>query len=78
MRSLIVAGIVIVVIGVLMLIPGGSFITRRNVLKVGEIRVTADEQRSIPPWAGGVVMLVGVALIVTGARRVMKERPAGS
>jgi hypothetical protein len=68
MRQLIAGGIVILGLGVVLL-RGASFTTRRDVLKVGDVKVTADEQRSVPPWVGGAVMLAGVALIGAGARK---------
>ena len=43
--------------------------TRRDVIKVGDFKVTADERQSIPPWAGGVAVAVGIALVAAGARR---------
>ena len=69
MRPFILAGIVILGLGAFVLLRGASFTSRRDVLKIGDVKVTADEQHSIPPWAGGVAMLAGVALIAAGARR---------
>jgi hypothetical protein len=39
------------------------------VLKVGDVKVTADEQQSIPPWAGALAVATGVGLILAGARQ---------
>jgi hypothetical protein len=39
------------------------------VLEVGDFKMTADERRSLPPWAGGLAVGVGVALLVTGIRK---------
>jgi hypothetical protein len=69
MRPIILAGIVLLCLGVFFLIRGGTFTTRRDVLKVGDVKVTADEQQSIPPWAGWVVVAAGVGCVVAGARR---------
>jgi hypothetical protein len=69
MRQFIIAGIVILGLGVFVLLRGASFTSRRDVLKVGDVKVTADEQHSIPPWAGGVIVLAGVALIAAGTRK---------
>jgi hypothetical protein len=69
MRQLIAAGIVILCLGAFVLLRGASFTSRRDVLKVGDVKVTADEQHSIPPWVGGALMLAGVALIGAGARK---------
>jgi hypothetical protein len=69
MRQLILAGILILGLGAFLLLRGGSITTRRQVLKVGDVKVTADEQQSIPPWVGGVAMVAGVALIIAGAQK---------
>ena len=69
MRQLILAGILILGLGALLLLRGGSITTRREVLEVGDVKITANEQQSIPPWVGGVAMVAGVALIITGARK---------
>jgi hypothetical protein len=36
---------------------------------VGDVKVTATERQSVPPWAGGAAVLVGAALILSGARK---------
>ena len=75
MRQLVIAGIVVLVLGALVvLFRGLSFSSRHEVLKVGDLKVTATEQQSIPPWVGGAAMVLGVGLIVAGARK----RSAGS
>jgi hypothetical protein len=69
MRPLILVGIVLLGLGAYVLVRGGSFTSRHDVLNVGDVKVTADEQRSIPPWLGGAAIAMGAALIVAGARR---------
>jgi len=69
MRQLILAGILILGLGAFLLLRGGSITTQREVLEVGDVKITANEQQSIPPWVGGVAMVAGVALIITGARK---------
>jgi hypothetical protein len=68
MRQYFIAGIVILGFGAFVLLRGASFTSRRDVLKVGDVKITADEQQSIPPWVGGVAMAVGAVLIVAGTR----------
>jgi drug/metabolite transporter (DMT)-like permease len=68
MRISIVAGIVLIVAGVFVLLGGGSFTSRRDVFNVGHMRVTAEEQRPILPWAGGLAALAGAGLIIVGVR----------
>ena len=69
MRVWIVAGIVLIVAGAFVLLGGGSFTSRRDVLTVGDLKVTAEEQQPILPWVGGLAALAGAGLIVVGVRR---------
>jgi hypothetical protein len=39
------------------------------VLKVGDVKVTADQQQSVPPWMGWLAILAGSAIAVADARR---------
>ncbi len=69
MRPVIIAGIVLLGLGVFLLFKGGTFTSRRDVLKVGDVKVTADQQQSIPPWAGWVVVTAGLGCILIGRRQ---------
>lgn len=69
MRPLTIAGIILIAIGAFVLIRGASFTSRREVLKVGDVKVSAEEQQFIPPWAGWLAIVAGGALAVAGARR---------
>ena len=69
MRQSVMLGIALIVVGAVVYLRGGSFTTKREVLKVGDVSVSAEERRSIAPWAAGLVVLAGIALVTTGARR---------
>ena len=64
-----IAGAVLIVVSLVVLLGGGSFTSKRDVLKVGDLKVTADEQRAIPPWAAGLGIAVGAVLLFSGVRR---------
>jgi hypothetical protein len=69
MRTSLIAGIIILGLGAFVLLRGANFTSRRDVLKVGDVKVTADERQSVPPWVGWVAVLAGGAIIATGARQ---------
>ena len=69
MRTSTLAGIALIIAGAFVLLNGGSFTSRRNVLDVGGLKVTAEEQHPIRPWVAGLAVLAGVGLVVTGVRR---------
>ncbi len=65
-------GIVLVILGIVALVYGGfSYNKSRTVLKVGSVNVTATENKSVavPAVAGVIVLIGGIALLVTGSRR---------
>ena len=68
-RQYLIAGLVLFSLGAFVLIRGASFTTKREVLKVGDVQVSADQRQSIPPWVGGLAMVAGVALVFAGTRR---------
>lgn len=70
MKPQVIAGIVLVVLGALVLFTGGlSFGSQRSVMRVGDVEVSAEEQRVIPAWVGGVAIVGGLLLVGTGVRR---------
>jgi uncharacterized membrane protein YidH (DUF202 family) len=64
-------GILLVVVGLVALIYGGISWTRRDtIVDAGPIEITKDKREgvSIPPIAGVVAVVAGVALIATRGR----------
>jgi len=66
------AGIVLIVLGVLALVYQGiTYTTRENVFKLGPIEANKEERKTIPlpPVVGGIALVAGVALVVAGSRK---------
>lgn len=66
MKPMVIAGIVIAGLGAFVLVKGLSYGSQSNVLKVGDLQVSAEEQRMVPPWVGGVAVVGGLLLIGAG------------
>ena len=67
-----VAGIVLLVVGVLALAYGGiNYTHQEKILDIGPIHATHEEHEQIPlpPILGGAALVGGVALLVLGARQ---------
>lgn len=67
-----IIGIVLVVLGILGLAYGGiTWTTSEKVVDLGPLQVTHDKTRSLPlpPIAGGVCLIAGVVLLVSGGRQ---------
>jgi hypothetical protein len=67
-----IAGIVLIVIGIVGLVWGGFSWTReRTVLEIGGLKATAKERETIPlpPVVGGVALVAGIVLLVLPRRK---------
>ena len=65
-------GVVLIVLGVIGLVWGGiTWTSRDKVLDVGPVHVTKEEHKSlpVPPIAGAVCLVAGVALVLVGGKR---------
>jgi hypothetical protein len=72
MKPMSVAGIVLVVFGVLALVYQGiTYTSRETVLDLGPLHATAERQRTLPlpPVLGGLAVAGGVLLVVAARRR---------
>ena len=72
MKPITLIGIVLVVLGALALAYQGINYTRHEkVLDIGPIHATAEthERIPLPPVIGGLALIGGVVLLVTGARQ---------
>lgn len=67
-----IVGIILVVVGLIGLIWGGvSWTSEKTVVDLGPIEARAKERETIPipPIAGGLALIAGVALLVVPRRR---------
>jgi UDP-N-acetylmuramyl pentapeptide phosphotransferase/UDP-N-acetylglucosamine-1-phosphate transferase len=66
-----IAGIVLIVIGLIGLIWGGiSWTEEKTVVDLGPIQAQAQEQKTIPitPIVGGIALVAGIVLLVVPGR----------
>ena len=67
-----IAGIVLIVIGLVGLVWGGfSWTQERTVADLGPVDIRAQEREGIPvpPLVGGIALVAGIVLLVVPARR---------
>ena len=65
-------GIVLIVAGILMMIfTGINFTTEKKVVDAGPIEINKKEDKRVgwPTYAGGIVAVVGVVLVVAGRKK---------
>jgi hypothetical protein len=77
MKSFVIMGVVLIVLGAAGLIYGGiNYTTKKNVVDLGSVELQVDQKKHIdmPPILGGVAVAVGVALLFVGRRGAARGR----
>ena len=70
MRPIGYLGLALIVIGAAVLaMRGFSYTKERDQVNVGPIELSAERKGFIPPWAGGVAIVLGAALVFAGRKQ---------
>ncbi len=69
MRAGVIVGIVLIALGAVVLFRGASYRSQHDIVKIGDVKVTASDRREIPSWVGIVSIVAGAALTVGAFRR---------
>ena len=72
MKPITIAGIALIVLGIIALAYQGiTYTSRETVIDLGPLKATAERERTfpLPPIVGGVAVLAGVALAIAGSRK---------
>jgi hypothetical protein len=68
MRLLQVLGVALVIAGVVLLWKRPSYKSRQDVVTIGDLKATVEQQQGIPHWVGAAVAGGGVLLLLAGGR----------
>lgn len=63
------AGVVLVALGGYTLASGFTYAKKERVLEIGGITADMERRETVPPWLGGLGVVVGLGLILGAARR---------
>jgi hypothetical protein len=66
-----IIAIVLIIIGVVMLVwTGFTYTKKEKIVDVGPIHISADRQKTVnwPPYAGGILVIGGVILLVASKK----------
>ncbi len=70
MRPLGIVGVILIVAGIAVLaMKGVSFTKDRDAVKIGGIEIAKEDKGFVPPVAGIIAIVAGVALIAVGRRK---------
>ena len=67
-----IAGILLIVLGILALAYGGfSYTKREKIVDIGPIEATAETKETVPlpPILGGLALAGGIVLLIAGSRK---------
>lgn len=67
--GMIIAGLLFIALGAAAFTGNLDFTKDKEVLKVGDFSASVKQEKSVPQWAGGAGVLVGLGLLVAGATR---------
>jgi len=66
MRAALTAGLILIAAGIFMILRPLHYPSDRSVLKLGRFQAKVEQERTVPQWAGGVVLGAGVVLLGAG------------
>lgn len=67
-----ILGIILIVLGIIAFAYGGiSFTKKEKIIDIGPIEATKEEKKTIPlpPILGGLLVVGGIVVLVTGSRK---------
>ncbi len=67
-----IIGIILIVLGLAMMAFNGfRFTTEKKVVDLGPLEINKKESHPVywPSWTGGIAMVAGIVLLVTGRRK---------
>ena len=67
--ALIVAGVIVAGLGIAAIMGKFQYSQNKEVVQLGGLSVKAQEQETVPQWAGIIAIVVGGALVVGGLAR---------
>lgn len=65
-------GIVFIILGAVMLVwTGFTYTKKEKIVDAGPIQVSADREKTVnwPPYAGGILLIGGIALVALDKRK---------
>ena len=68
MRIGTILGTLLLLVGAYIGLRGLNYTSRRSVVEIGDFKASVQEERNIPPWIGGALVVVGLGLIGFSAR----------
>lgn len=69
MKPLALLGVLVAVIGAVIVFRGVIVKDREDIVRVGDVRITAESRERVPAWIGAAAIVGGLAMVVAGTRK---------
>ena len=69
MKPRVLVGVLLLLFGGFVVFRGLTYQSQRNEVRIGDVRISAEERRAIPTWVGVAAIVGGVVLIAGVGRR---------
>jgi hypothetical protein len=66
MRASLILGLVLIAAGIFMILRPIHYPSDHTAVKIGSFEAKVETDRTLPPWAGGIVLGAGVVLLGAG------------
>ncbi len=71
MRASLIAGLVLIAVGIFLILRPVHYPQDHSVLKIGGLQAKVETEQTLPPWVGGIVL--GAGVLILGASLVSKR-----
>jgi uncharacterized membrane protein len=69
MRIVAVVGVLLVALGIYIMAGAATYRSKREVLRIGELKASVDEEHVLPRWTGILAVAIGGVMLVSATRR---------
>ncbi len=69
MRSALIAGVLLSLVGAFIIFRGVSYTQEESVLKFGGLEAKVQQKHRVPEWIGGVALGAGLVLVIVGLKK---------
>lgn len=66
MKVSLIAGLVLIAVGIFLIVRPPNYSSEQSVIKLGDLEARMQQERPLPGWVGGAVLGAGVVLLGAG------------
>ena len=63
-----IIGILLIVFGAFVVFKGLTYRSQTDSVRIGDVKITAEQRRTIPTWVGVAALVGGLVVLTAGAR----------